>query len=89
MFIQNTDDIRRTVIATRKARGLTQAQVAGLCGFSTKWLSDFENGKTNPPVDMVMRLLNAYGISIDIKPPEKRAEPDVSYEIDSERGLQF
>lgn len=89
MFITDTDDIRRTVLSTRKARGLTQSQVAGLCGFSTKWLSDFENGKNNPPIELVIRLMNAYGISMEVRTPERRVEADVNYEIDSERGLDF
>lgn len=62
--IETLDDIRGLVRSERKRRRLTQAQAAGLTGFTQKWLSQFESGEVNPPADMVFKLVNTLGIKL-------------------------
>lgn len=47
----------------RKARGLTQEQVAELSGFSQQYLSDLERGRRNPTVVTVHELATALGVT--------------------------
>lgn len=35
--------------AARKAAGMTQMELATICGFDTTYISMLENGKRNPP----------------------------------------
>jgi transcriptional regulator with XRE-family HTH domain len=62
--ISSIDDLRKLVRSERKRRGLTQAQAAGLTGYSQKWLSDFESGRVTPPADMVLKIMNTVGIKL-------------------------
>jgi transcriptional regulator with XRE-family HTH domain len=51
----------KTIKSTRKARGLTQENVAELCGFDPTYISLLETGKRNPPfltLCMIARVLN-------------------------------
>mgnify|MGYP001611731033 CR=1 FL=1 len=52
----NTDNLK-------KARGLrTSASVAKALGISKQQLWNYENGKSEPPVAMLVRLSNLYGV---------------------------
>lgn len=64
MNIRTVDDIRSLVRTERKRRGLSQAKASGLTGHSQKWLSEFERGHVNPPVDMVLKLMTTLGIRL-------------------------
>jgi transcriptional regulator with XRE-family HTH domain len=64
MDIHSVDDIRNLVRAERKRRRLSQARASGLTGFSQKWLSEFELGHVNPPVDMVLKIMTTLGIKL-------------------------
>lgn len=89
--IRNVDDLRQLAVELRRERGMTQDEVAGLSGFSKKWLSDFERGRITPPVSMVLDLLNSYGVEFHVGLPRHvlQEEPEETVEIDSERGLSF
>ena len=50
----------------RKARGLSQDDLAKLVPASQKWVSEVENGKTTAEIGQVMRLLSVLGVSIDL-----------------------
>ena len=50
----------------RKARGLSQDDVAKTVPCSQKWVSEVENGKATAEVGQVMRLLSVLGVSIDL-----------------------
>lgn len=67
--IRSLEDIRFLVLSVRRQRKLTQAEAAGLIGHTRKWLSDFENGKVNPPADMLLKLLNVLGIKLEATSP--------------------
>jgi transcriptional regulator with XRE-family HTH domain len=65
MHILSVDDLRELVKKVRKQRGFTQSRAAGLVGYSQKWLSDFERGRVNPPIDMVLNIITVLGIRLE------------------------
>jgi len=51
----------------RKARGLTQAQLAHRCGITEFYISRLERGKdTNPTLNILIRLSTILGVSLDL-----------------------
>jgi transcriptional regulator with XRE-family HTH domain len=60
-------DMRRTVgrnfARLRRAKRLTQEQVAELSGFSQQYLSGLEQGRCNPTVVTLYELATALGVS--------------------------
>ncbi|WP_187181997.1 helix-turn-helix transcriptional regulator [Rhizobium sp. WL3] len=65
MRILTVDDLRELVKNERNRRGLTQSRAAGLVGYSQKWLSDFERGRVNPTIDMVLKMISVLGIRLE------------------------
>ncbi len=49
----------------RKERNLNQLKVALDLNISREALSHYENGKRSPDVDMLLRLSDYFGVSID------------------------
>lgn len=49
--------------ARRKARGLTQEQLAEALGLSPEWVSRVERGVGLPPLDVLVRIAGALGTS--------------------------
>lgn len=49
----------------REARGLTQLQVATRIGVSKAMISAYETASKAPSIDVLIRLSNLYGVSID------------------------
>lgn len=49
----------------RKAKGLTQAQVAELLGGTKMMISSYESGTRYPPYATLIKLSSLYGVSID------------------------
>lgn len=59
---QHRWDTGRRLRALREARGLTQIQLAELCGIDNKTISRAENGRRAISVDQVARLARAMNI---------------------------
>ena len=51
--------------AIRVNRNLTQEEVAKSIGVSTKTLGFWESGKRSPKYEVLKRLLDFYGVTID------------------------
>lgn len=68
MHIRGVDDVRRFLRAERKRRGLTQSQLADLTATSQKWVSDFERGRVDPPMSIVLKVLVLLGVTIGFSP---------------------
>lgn len=64
MHIRSVDDVRRFLREERKRRGLTQSQLADLTATSQKWVSDFERGRVDPPMSIVLKVLVLLGVTI-------------------------
>lgn len=60
-------DMRRLVATNfarlRRAKGLTQEQVAERSGFSQQYISGLEQGRRNPTVVSVYELAQALGVN--------------------------
>lgn len=68
MHIRSVDDVRRFLREERKRRGLTQGQLADLTATSQKWVSDFERGRVDPPMSIVLKVLVLLGVTIAFSP---------------------
>jgi transcriptional regulator with XRE-family HTH domain len=55
----------RNLIKYRKARGLTQIQLAALTGFSKRMIAYYETNVANPPLGNVLILAEALHVSLD------------------------
>lgn len=52
----------------REQHGLTLRQVESQCGVSNAYLSLLENGKNEPTVGTLMKILQVYGLKLAIVP---------------------
>ena len=55
--------VGRNVARIRRAKGLSQEELAEQSGFSQQYLSDLERGKRNPTVVTLYELATALGVS--------------------------
>lgn len=68
MPIRSVDDARQFLREERKRRGLTQGKLADLTGTTQKWISDFERGRVDPPMSIVLKVLVLLGVTISFSP---------------------
>ena len=68
MHIGGVDDVRQFLRDERKRRALTQSQLADLTATSQKWVSDFERGRVDPPMSIVLKVLVLLGVTIVFSP---------------------
>lgn len=66
MRVHATVDVAATVRGRRLDCGLSQSELARDCGISRKWISEFETGKTTAEFGLVIRVLEALGLSLDL-----------------------
>ncbi len=72
VFIENVQkETRQDVIgkykACRKAKGMTQVQLAARTGISQPNITRFESGNYNPSLEMMVRIAYALDMKLDIK----------------------
>ena len=76
------DDIKTTVannlIALRKSKGLTQADVANALNYSDKSVSKWEHADSLPDISILSALADMYGVTLDYLTHED-AEEQLSY----------
>jgi transcriptional regulator with XRE-family HTH domain len=62
--------VGRNVERIRKAKGLTQEQLAEAVGCSQQYLSDLERGKRNPTIIRIYEIAVVLGVShVDLVTP--------------------
>lgn len=83
MHIRGVDDVRHFLREERKRRGLTQSQLADLTATSQKWVSDFERGRVDPPMSIVLKVLVLLGVTMAFSPAT------VSASDPSDAGSEF
>ena len=66
--VETVNSIRLAVRAKRRALALSQEQVSRRAGVSRKWLSEFELGKVNVELGLVLRILETLDLSFTIEP---------------------
>ncbi len=69
--------IAHNLAELRKAKGLTQIQLANKFGYSDKSVSKWEHGETTPDIETLSRLCDYYGVTLDYlihegKPEDKK-----------------
>lgn len=64
--MENLDSIiGQNLIALRKAKGLTQQDVAAKLNYSDKSISKWELGYSSPAIDVLKDLADFYGVTVD------------------------
>lgn len=64
MFIRRPSDIGLIVKAARKARSMSQDDLAKLLGVSRLWINEFEGGKPTARLDLALRALAELDITL-------------------------
>ncbi len=64
--VRSGEDVGRAVAELRRARGLTQAELAVRGGLSRAWLAKLETGRTTAVLDHLLRLLRRLGATVTI-----------------------
>lgn len=59
-------EIGMIVQRTRKAQGLTQAQLAMACGTGIRFIVDLESGKETCQIGKALNVLQMLGVTVDI-----------------------
>lgn len=73
MKVRSTADVAAAVRGRRLDRRLSQSELAKRSGISRKWISEFESGKTTAEFALVVRILEALGLSLDLSDAPKAA----------------
>lgn len=89
-FFQNLGE---RIAALRKARGLTQVQLAELLDVSQQQVVSFEKGRRRVPVSTLPTLSKALGVSIEelvaseVKPAKRGPTPKLQHQLELLQGL--
>ncbi len=66
MRVHSIADVAAAVRGRRLDRKLSQSELAQRSGISRKWISEFEAGKARAEFALVIRVLEALGLSLDL-----------------------
>jgi y4mF family transcriptional regulator len=66
MRIRDTVELGIIIHRRRRTVGWSQEQLATAAGVGRQWLLELEKGKKGPPLDLVIRVLDALGCSLDV-----------------------
>jgi len=66
--INTTVDFGKFIRAKRKKDGLTQAELAAICGFGNRFLVDLESGKPTVQMGKALEVLQNLGLEVHIVP---------------------
>lgn len=68
MRIASVRDLALYLRDRRQQLGLTQEQLANSAGVSRRWLSNLEAGKPTAELGLVLRAIDALGLTFDLRP---------------------
>ena len=60
------ENIIKTIISTRKKKGLTQKEVAEMTGLKQPAIARIENNVNSPQLDTLIKILDALDLKIEI-----------------------
>ena len=63
----HTDDIIAAILQERRARRMTQAELAERAGISRRALVDLESGKRDIGLRKLIRILDSLGLSLAVR----------------------
>ena len=66
MRTRSIKDVAAAVRGRRQDLGLSQAELARRVGVSRKWIYEFEGGKPKAEIELVLRVLDQLGLTLDI-----------------------
>ena len=78
--------IGHRVKVSRKGENLSQEALAEKCATTSRYLSDIENGKCKPSLDMLAKICVALDVSID-KPDDETRNDGPSPSLPRDFGL--
>lgn len=61
-------EIGEYIAKRRKSLGVSQRELAKLCGVSEHALCNLERGAGNPTLDLIAAVLDVLGLRIELKP---------------------
>lgn len=64
-MIHDLESLRLELRAERIRCRYSQRYIADMMGMTVKWLSQFENGHTDPPASCVIRLARMQGFTFE------------------------
>ncbi len=64
--IKCTDDLVKLIRQRRKAKKLTQSELAGLCGLTKEGLSRIERGDVEPKLATILKIVKILSGSIGV-----------------------
>mgnify|MGYP006269723295 FL=1 len=65
--ITDTESLGALIRDTRKAQGLTQEQLAGICGVGVRFIRELEHGKESCHIGKAMTVLQMLGLQLHIE----------------------
>jgi HTH-type transcriptional regulator/antitoxin HipB len=71
MVIRKTEELASVVRARRRELGLTQEELAGVIGVSRVFVGQLEGGKANVRLELVLRLVQALGLDVELRPRDQ------------------
>ena len=69
-LIQLEKDLISAIITIRDERGLSQAELAKLCGMKQPAIARLERGTHSPQLDSLLKILSPLGYTLKIVPLE-------------------
>src|SRR5438874_7398337 len=87
MRIRTPADLGTLIRSTRKKLQLDQSTLAKKIGVSRLWLVEIEKGKPRAEIGLVLRTLDALGISLNATTPESQRSEEHTSELQSRRDL--
>lgn len=63
-FIRDIEALGRAVRSKRRTLGLTQADLAGVCGVGARFISELERGKATAEIGKVFQVLQRLGLDV-------------------------
>jgi HTH-type transcriptional regulator/antitoxin HipB len=86
MKIHTATDLGALIRDRRIKMGIDQVALAKRAGTSRKWLGEVEQGKPRAAIGLILRTLQALGVSLEIDDgrsvPRSRSAPPASIDID-------
>ena len=77
--------IARNLVELRKAKGLTQIQLADKFGYSDKAVSKWEHGEAIPDIETLFSLCEYYGVTLDYLTHEGTAKEKAQFVSDTKK----
>ncbi|NHM13547.1 helix-turn-helix transcriptional regulator [Xiamenia xianingshaonis] len=62
--VRTASDIGAAIRAERKSQGLTQTELADLCGVSLSFISNLENGKSTTELAKTLNVISTLGLDV-------------------------